>query len=37
MLVGSMRGSHDTNRQGDTWLDAGVDPHALFADNASGA
>jgi hypothetical protein len=37
MLVGSMRGSSDTDRQCDAWLDAGVDPHLLFADNASGA
>ena len=37
MLVGSMRGSRDTDRQGDAWLDAGVDSHVLFADNASRA
>jgi hypothetical protein len=37
MLVGSIRGSRDTDRQGDAWLDTGVDPHLLFADNASGA
>jgi hypothetical protein len=37
MLVGSMWGARDTDRQGDAWLDAGVDLHALFADNARGA
>jgi len=37
MLVGSMWGACDTDRQGDVWLDAGVDPPALFADNARGA
>ena len=36
MRVSSDTARQTTDRQGDALLDAGVDPHQLFADQASG-